>query len=146
VLPVDLTLFCGFELTNKLINKQTHTHTNRAKDTFCIDLLLQTLAQIGKKGERASKQASRGHTATHSPPLYPAPYVRIHLTTPSHPNHDGSGTFDLVCEADGSACTAHEAVLDAYFQVRVVHYIGVNHNHNRGRPGTSSINHRMYRP
>ena len=86
-----------------------------------------------------SKQASRGHTATHSPPLYPAPYVRIHLTTPSHPNHDGSGTFDLVCEADGSACTAHEAVLDAYFPVRVVHYIGVNHNHNRRRPGTSPI-------
>lgn len=27
-----------------------------------------------------------------------------------------TGTFDLVCEADGSACTAHEAVLDSFFK------------------------------
>lgn len=31
------------------------------------------------------------------------------------PLYTHTGTFDLVCEADGSACTAHEAVLDAYF-------------------------------
>ena len=59
--------------TNPLLSPTRHV-CRRAKDKFCIDLLLQTLAQIGKKG-----------------------------------------TFDLVCEADGSACTAHEAVLDAYF-------------------------------
>lgn len=43
-------------------------------DKFCIDLMVQLLGGIGKKG-----------------------------------------TFDLVCEGNGTSCVVHENVLDAYF-------------------------------